>query len=159
MNTALKLTAAAAALVGLSACDMLGLNKSGGSNASTASNAAATNTVAPANAAADAGAATGGKPTGEAGATPASAAFTGEVNVAFLVGRWTDNNDCSNVVEFRSDGTYTTPAGDGMWSLNGDRLTFQGSSTVSAQVAAPDANTIMLTHDNGTLGRSTRCPG
>lgn len=160
MNTALKLTAAAAALVGLSACDMLGLNKGGESNASAASNVAApANATAPANAAADASGGAGGKPAGEAGATPASAPFSGEVNTAFLIGRWTDNNDCNNVVEFRSDGTYTTPAGDGMWSLNGDRLTFQGSSTVSAQVAAPDANTIMLTHDNGTLGRSTRCPG
>lgn len=157
MNSVLKMTVAAAALVGLSACDMLGLNKDSGGNGSAASNTT-TNAAAASNATADAGTATGGKPTGGEGAVPAATPFNGEVTTAFLVGRWTDTNDCENVVEFRTDGTFSTPGGgSGMWALNGDRLTFQGSSTVSARVAAPDANTIMLTHDDGSLGRSTRC--
>ena len=157
MNTVLKLTVAAAALVGLSACDMLGLNKGDSANGSAASNTT-TNGAVTSNASADAGNASGGKPSGTQGAMPATTPFNGEVTAAFLVGRWTDTNDCENVVDFRPDGTFSTPGGgSGMWALNGDRLTFQGSSTVSARVAAPDANTIMLTHDNGTLGRSTRC--
>jgi hypothetical protein len=155
MKTILKLTAAAAALAGLSACDMLGLNKSESGNGTAATNVAA-NTGAPANSTAAAG--TGGKPGEASGAAPASAPFTGQVNSAFLVGRWTDNNDCTQTIEFRPDGTFTTPGGSGMWALDADRLTFQGSSTVSARVQAPDANTITLIHDNGALGRSTRCP-
>ena len=154
MKTVLKLTVAASALIGLSACDMLGLNKGDAGNESAATNGTAN---VSSNASADAGNASGGKPGGAEGATPASTPFSGEVTTAFLVGRWTDNNDCSNVVEFSSDGTFTTPGGNGMWALNGDRLTFHGSSTVSARVTAPDANTIMLTHDDGSLGRSTRC--
>jgi hypothetical protein len=156
MKNVLKLTVAAAALVGLSACDMLGLNKDDSANGSAASNMT-TNAAVTSNATAGAGNASGGKPSGTEGATPAATPFNGEVTAAFLVGRWTDTNNCENVVDFRPDGTFSTPAGGGMWALNGDRLTFQGSSTVSARVAAPDANTIMLTHDDGTLGRSTRC--
>ncbi len=156
MKTVLKLTVAAAALVGLSACDMLGLNKAESGNGSAAANV--TSNAAETNASADAGNASGGKPAGGDGAMTASTPFNGQVTTAFLVGRWTDNGDCNNVVEFRTDGTFEAPGGgSGMWALNGDRLTFQGSSTVSARVAAPDANTIMLTHDDGSLGRSTRC--
>jgi membrane protein involved in colicin uptake len=155
MNSILKLTAAAAAVASLTACDMLGLNKSGGGNATTASNVAA-NASAPANSTAAAD--TGGKPGEAAGAAPAAAPFTGQANSAFLVGRWTDNNDCTQTIEFRPDGTFATPGGSGMWALDGDRLTFQGSRTVSARLQAPDANTITLIHDDGTLGRSTRCP-
>jgi hypothetical protein len=155
MKTILKLTAAAAAIAGLSACDMLGLNKSESGNGSAATNVAA-NTAAPGNSSAAAG--TGGKPGEASAAAPASAPFTGQVNSAFLLGRWTDNNDCTQTIEFRPDGTFVTPGGNGMWALDADRLTFQGSSTISARVQAPDANTITLIHDNGTLGRSTRCP-
>ena len=149
MKSVLKLTVAAAALVALAACDR------GGNGNATAN---ATTNAADSNASADAGNASGGKPTGGEGATPAAAPFNGEVTSAFLVGRWTDTNDCNNVVEFRTDGTFSMPeGGSGIWALNGDRLTFQGSGTVSARVAAPDANTIILTHDDGSLGRSTRC--
>jgi hypothetical protein len=154
MKTFLKLSVAAVALVGLSGCDMLGLNKGNSGNGSAASNVATANAAAPANASA------GGKDPAAAGATPAAAPSDGQVNSAFLIGHWTDNNDCSQAMEFRTDGSFATPdGGEGVWALDGDRLTFQGSSTVSARVQAPDANTITLIHDNGALGRSTRCPG
>jgi hypothetical protein len=154
MKSLMKLTAAAVALAGLSACDMLGLNKGEGGNGSAATNAATTNAAVPANASADA--APGGKDPAAAGAAPASS--NGQVTSAFLVGRWTDNNDCTQTIEFRSDGSFATPdGGQGVWALDGDRLTFQGSSTVSARVQAPNADTITLLHNDGTLGRSTRC--
>ena len=77
----------------------------------------------------------------------------------FLLGRWTDNNDCSNIVEFLADGRFVTSGGaEGRWSLVGDRLTFQGNSTVAARVAATGPHSISLTHDDGSVGYSTRCP-
>lgn len=156
MNSVLKLTAAAAALAGLTACDALGL----GRNESAAGNAGATNAVATNTADANAAApAAGGKdPVAGGGATPASAPFTGQVTTAFLVGRWTDTGDCSKTIDFRDDGTFVTAdGGEGMWVLTGDQLTFQGQSTVSAQVSAPNADTIMLRNPDGSVGRSTRC--
>ena len=154
MKTLFKMTAAAAAVASLTACDALGLNRNqnaGGGNS--------TNTVAPSNTVSNGTADAGGKDPGAGPATTpaASAPFTGEVTPAFLVGRWTDTGDCTKTIEFRSDGTFTTAGGNGMWTLNGDRLTFQGSSTVSAQIAAPNEDTIMLTHADGSVGRSTRC--
>jgi len=156
MNTILKVTTAAAAIAALGACDMLGLNRNDSAGGNAASNVAAGNTSA--NASADAG---GKDPAAAAGnsstASSSSAPFTGEVTAAFLVGRWTDTGDCTKTIEFRDDGSFVTENGNGMWTLNGARLTFQGSSTVSAEVAAPNADTIMLTHPDGSVGRSTRC--
>lgn len=153
MKTLLKVTVAAAALAGLAACDRMG-----GSNGS-AGNSGAANTVAmntAGNATVDAGGKDPAAAGGGAGAAPA--AFTGEVTPAFLVGRWTDTGDCTQTIEFRDDGSFATATGGtGYWTLNGDRLTFQGTSTVSAQIAAPNQDTIMLTHANGSVGRSTRC--
>ncbi|HYG29538.1 MAG TPA: hypothetical protein VD887_04915 [Allosphingosinicella sp.] len=154
MNTILKMTTAAAAIAALGACDMLGLNGNDSAGGNAASNVAAGN--ASANASADAGGKDPAETAGNAAAS-SSAPFTGEVTAAFLVGRWTDTGDCTKTIEFRDDGSFATEGGNGMWTLNGDRLTFQGSSTVSAQVAAPNADTIMLTHPDGTVGRSTRC--
>ncbi|HYJ31109.1 MAG TPA: hypothetical protein VEW25_12305 [Allosphingosinicella sp.] len=156
MNPLLKLTAAAAALAGLTACDMLGLNREENAGANAATNAVAANVIDMNTSVA----APGGKDPAAAGPNAATAGFTpgDPVTPAFLVGRWTDNNDCSNTIEFRDDGSFILPnRGQGYWTLNGDRLTFQGASTVSAQVSAPNADTIMLTHPNGTVGRSTRC--
>lgn len=155
MNIFLKLTAAAAAIFGLTACDALGLGgeKNEGGNAA---NTAATNTATTdANAAAPAG----GKDPAAAGGGEAGAAFTGEVNRQFLIGRWTDTNDCNSTVEFLADSTFTVPGGGGgIWALDGDRLTFQGENgSRSARVQAIDANTITLLQDDGSLGRSTRC--
>ena len=152
MNQVLKLAAAAAALAGLSACDMLGLNRGGSNNATTATNNTAN---ASANASADAG---GKDPSAGNVATASTAPFTGEVNAQFLVGSWTDDGNCANAIEFRSDGTFVTSDGNGTWALDGDRLIFQGERTVSARVQAPNQDTITLLHDDGTLGRSTRCP-
>lgn len=153
MKNILKLTTAAAAILGLSACDMLGLNKEGESNA-TAN--AATNSTA-GNTTADAG---GKDPANSNVATASTPVSGGPVTAAFLVGRWTDNNDCSNYIEFSSDSSFRTSdgQGQGIWALDGDRLTFQGARTITSRVQAPDANTITLIHADGSLGRSTRCP-
>jgi hypothetical protein len=154
MNSLLKLTAAAVALAGLTACDALGLNRNESAAGNDAANAAAENT-ADANAA---GLAAGGKDPAAGGATPASAPFTGQVTTAFLIGRWTDNEDCTKTIEFRDDGKFVTAdGGQGMWVLTGDQLTFQGQSSITAQVSAPNPDTIMLRNADGSVGRSTRC--
>lgn len=87
--------------------------------------------------------------------TAASMAVTRDV----VVGRWTDNGDCSDVVEFMADGSFRTTGGaTGRWTLAGDRLTFQGASSINTRVAARSRDEITLTHDDGSVGASTRCP-
>lgn len=77
----------------------------------------------------------------------------------FLYGRWTDTNDCSNGVDLHRDGRFvTTDGAQGTWRLEGGRMRFIGNSEVSPRIHATDRNTIILTHDDGTTGRSTRCP-
>ena len=154
MKKILTIAAAGCMLVGLGACDALGIG--GGAATETASNASAN--AAADNASANATAAeNGAKDTAEGNA---SAEFDGEVTHAFLVGRWTDNNDCNNTITFAEDGSFTVPGGgEGLWVLDGDRLTFQGAAgSRSARIQAPTADTIMLIHDDGSVGRSTRCP-
>jgi len=80
------------------------------------------------------------------------------VDRAFLIGRWTDNGDCSNNVEFFADGRFLTSEGAaGRWTLDGDRLSFIGNSTVTARVSATGPNAITLNHPDGTVGGSSRC--
>ncbi len=86
-------------------------------------------------------------------------AADGKVTRAFLLGHWTDDDDCSNTIEFHADGTFTVPGGgSGLWLLEGDLLTFQGAAgSRSARVRAPDKDTVVLLHTDGSVGRSTRC--
>jgi len=80
------------------------------------------------------------------------------VTPAFLLGRWTDDGDCTNTVEFLSDGRFVTSEGAvGRWWLSGGRITFQGNSTITAAIRADSASRIILTHDDGSVGESTRC--
>ena len=80
------------------------------------------------------------------------------VTPAFLLGRWTDDGDCTNTVEFLSDGRFVTSDGAvGRWWVSGGRITFQGNSTIAAAIRADSVNHIILTHDDGTVGESTRC--
>ncbi|MDP8994499.1 MAG: hypothetical protein M3N07_05890 [Pseudomonadota bacterium] len=99
-----------------------------------------------------------GAPTVEAGASAQATAPSQRVDRDFLLGRWTDTGDCTDTVEFLRDGRFvTSQGGAGVWTLDGDRLTFQAERTVSARVQATDRNTIVLIHADGSRGRSTRC--
>ncbi|HYJ31107.1 MAG TPA: hypothetical protein VEW25_12295 [Allosphingosinicella sp.] len=76
----------------------------------------------------------------------------------FLIGRWTDTNNCAVAVDFLPDGRFRTTAGaEGRWTLQGGRLSFIGHSTVTATVRATNRDAITLTHGDGTVGASTRC--
>lgn len=89
---------------------------------------------------------------------PAAAVQSVAVTPVFLIGRWTDDGDCSNTVEFLGDGQFATSDGArGRWWLSNGRLTFQGDQTISARIHATSPSHIVLTHDDGTIGESTRC--
>jgi len=94
----------------------------------------------------------GGQTTGNAvSAAPA-------LDRAYLVGRWTDNGDCSNATEFAESGQFQTSGGaGGSWSLAGDRLTLAGGQTIVMQVVVIDQNTINIVNPDSSVGRSTRC--
>jgi len=153
----LATVASAALLITLGGCNQLGI---GGGNANNStSNAAAGNSSAgkdstggnSSEATADA---SGGKDSG--GATQASSSTT--LDRTFLMGRWTDNGDCSKAIEFAQDGTFHNADGSGgLWNLEGDSLTLTGSSTATIRVSPVDQNTITVINSDGSLGRSTRC--
>ena len=102
-------------------------------------------------------------------AAPTAAAATATAAVAqagaaiavdrdFLIGRWTDNGDCSVAVTFAGDGRFITHDGRaGLWHLEGDRLTMTGQSTLVLRIVPIDRDTINVINPDGTLGRSTRC--
>ena len=76
----------------------------------------------------------------------------------FLLGRWTDDSDCTNAIELRQDGTFTTATGaQGLWNLDDDRLTMSGRNTLTIRIVVIDQNRITVINPDGSLGRSTRC--
>jgi hypothetical protein len=148
----------AAIIVALAGCNQLG---AGGGNASgnSASNGSAGNASGdkdPAgNSAAPAADASGGKD--PASATPAS---SGAVNLdrTYVMGRWTDDGNCGNAIEFTQDGRFITASGGGgLWNLDGDRLTMTGRATATIRIVPVDQNTMTVVNTDGSLGRSTRC--
>lgn len=92
-------------------------------------------------------------------AVPTVAQAQVPVTAELLVGRWTDNGNCSSdAVDFTADGRFVTTTGArGTWSLVGNRLTFHGQTSVSATVTAQSRDRITLTHADGSAGSSTRC--
>jgi hypothetical protein len=158
---------AAAALLGLAACDRLG------SGAGTASNDKAGAHADKARAA-DRTAAAANRPAATGGLASAQQGLAGNPNViptsstlvlpavdrAFLIGRWTDARDCDAAGEFAADGHFTNAAGtSATWTLDGDRLTvtFAGASPRTLRVSALDQNTLNVVNPDGSIGRSTRC--
>ena len=138
----------AMAMAALSACNRAATNETANSSGNA--------TAAPANATADAGT----KPAPVAPPETAAAAPAGggaTLDRTFLVGRWTDDGDCSAVTEFRGDGSFLFPWGDtGQWTLNGDQLTLSGNSS-PFRVRVIDRNTIERTGAGGSPHRATRC--
>jgi hypothetical protein len=97
-------------------------------------------------------------PAAAAAQPPATSGASIAVTPTFLHGRWTDDGNCNNFVEFFADGRFATAEGaQGRWGLSGGRITFQGSQTVSARIEATSRTRIVLRRDDGTAGQSTRC--
>jgi len=78
----------------------------------------------------------------------------------FLIGRWTDDGNCSNALEFTSNGTFiAADGGSGVWYVQGNQLTLSGpGGTQALQVNVIDQNTVSVTMPDGSAGGvSTRC--
>jgi hypothetical protein len=79
----------------------------------------------------------------------------------YMVGKWSAlNEDCSGTLEFRKDGTVTTPIGTAKWTIAADKLSIdysdESAPTVSTvKVLGPDR--IELTHASGTKETERRC--
>jgi hypothetical protein len=148
--------AAAAALLSLAGCNRAGTNANTTANASGNASAAK-----PADAAANQAApqtADAGKLNQGGGAIPATSSGTVQLDRTYVMGRWTDDGDCNNVIEFSQDGGFTAAnGGTGLWNLAGDRLTMSGRSTATLQIVPIDQNTMTVINADGSLGRSTRC--
>ena len=151
----IAILAATAAMLSLAACNRAGTNANATANASGNSAApkpggAAANQAAPQTADA-------GKLNQGGGAVPA-ASSTVQLDRTYVMGRWTDDGDCNNVIEFSQDGGFTAAnGGTGLWNLAGDRLTMTGRSTATLQIVPIDQNTMTVVNADGSLGRSTRC--
>lgn len=157
--------AAAAALIGLSACDRLTPSGQSASNEKAGNvqpQKAGPNAVQVASTGLPA---TNGGPNGQGlagnpNAIPATSTLTPTVDRAFLIGGWTDAGDCNEAGQFTADGRYTNTAGrSAAWTLEGDQLTltFEGAAPRTVRVSAVDQNTLNVVNPDGSNGRSTRC--
>jgi hypothetical protein len=153
---AIATVAAAAALVTLAGCDRL---RGGGATANNATNASANASAGaqPQGNQAGAQGADAGKLNAGGGAVPAASGAV-QLDRTYLMGRWTDDGDCGNVIEFTQDGRFIAAnGGTGLWNLDGDRLTMTGRATATLRIVPIDQDTMTVINADGSLGRSTRC--
>lgn len=143
-----------AAILTLAACGSSDTN-----NANAAVNAGAENAAAE-NAATQNGSVA---PATEGAATPAQTgpSAAGAVSAGYMVGKWSAvNEDCSGTVEFKKDGTVTTPIGEAKWTLDGGKLTIDykdGSTPTTSTIKPLGADRIEITHSSGTKETEKRC--
>jgi hypothetical protein len=154
----IAILAAGAAMLTLAGCNKFGVS------ANTTANGAAGN-AATAKPADDAAANQSGAQTADAGklnqgggAIPASSSGAVQLDRTYIMGRWTDDDDCSKAIEFTQDGRFIAMDGTtGLWNLDGNELTVTGQSTIHFRIAPIDQNVMTVVNDDGSLGRSTRC--
>ena len=82
------------------------------------------------------------------------------LSVDYMVGKWSAfGEDCAHTIEFKKDGTVTTPVGIGKWKVGEGKLTFDygdGKPTVSqVEVQGPDR--IAWTSMSGGKETEKRC--
>ena len=152
--------AALVALAALGGCNKLGMGAGNSATANAAGNASGGKdggTPAATAATGTAGAGLGDKDL-SATATPAAAGGAVTLDRAYVTGRWSDKEDCSDAVEFTADGRFVTADGrGGLWNLQGDEMTMSGNGTVTMRIVPIDQNTMTVVNTDGSLGRSTRC--
>ena len=132
----------------LAACE----NDQGAENAGEAVAAEATNMDS---------AATGPAEIANASVTDASATTAG-FGPGFMVGKWSAiDEDCSDVLEFRENGTVVTPIGEAKWTAAGDKLTIdygdEASKPTVSTIKVLEPNRIEITHASGTKETERRC--
>jgi hypothetical protein len=108
-------------------------------------------------------------PANEAAAVPANeaaaatpAAAPGAVTADYMVGKWSAmGEDCKDVLEFKKDGTVTTPIGPAKWTLVGDKLSIDfgdASSNPTASTIKPlGPDRIEITKASGGKETEKRC--
>jgi hypothetical protein len=132
-----------------SRCSLAG--NSPAANADTNAGTAEITSTATAN---EAGAA---EPQNVASAVQDPAAFSAD----YMVGKWSAlNEDCSGTLEFRKDGTVTTPIGTAKWTIAADKLSIDysdGSAPTVSTVKVLSPDRIELTHASGTKETEKRC--
>lgn len=160
---AIAILAAGAALLALAGCNR-GTNPGAVANGAAGNGAAGTGAAAakPADGASANQAAPqtadAGKLNEGGGAVPATSSGSIQLDRTYVMGRWTDDGDCDKPTEFSQDGRFINPDGTaGLWNLEGNRLTLTGNQTITFRIVPIDQNTITIVHENGSLGRSTRC--
>jgi hypothetical protein len=86
-------------------------------------------------------------------------AQTSGIDPSLLIGRWTDNGDCSNAFEYTADGRILLPDGSmALWRLNGDQLTLTGSNgSRTIRIASIDRSAAYGVNPDGSVESSQRC--
>ena len=77
-----------------------------------------------------------------------------------IVGRWANEGDCSQALEFTADGQIIAPDGqNGTWQLNGDRLSVTENSgqTETVQISSIDQSAISFIDNAGEVRTIRRC--
>jgi hypothetical protein len=82
------------------------------------------------------------------------------VTPSYLLGRWTDVNNCSVTSTFYPNGTVVGNTGQSTnWSLAGNQLTFFANNVATVlSVWGIDQNTMRTVDANGQQSLSRRCP-
>lgn len=152
-----------AASLALSGCDRFGSVRSDNAQAANGAAPAVVKSADPArpNPRA-AGDGLSGRPDGAVQAGSGSLAGGGPESLdrAYMVGRWTDDDDdCDRAADFFADGRFVPATGsEGLWSLTGDRLSIvsQGAR-FTVQLVPIDRDSMTVVNADGSLGHSTRC--
>ncbi|HEY6047917.1 MAG TPA: hypothetical protein VIV07_02605 [Sphingomicrobium sp.] len=95
-------------------------------------------------------------------AVPAAApAPAGAFNADYMVGKWSAvAENCAGTIDFRKDGSVTTPIGEAKWTVTGDKLSIDyhdGSEPTVSSVKVLGPARIELTHSSGTKETEKRC--
>ena len=83
----------------------------------------------------------------------------GGIDPSQLIGRWGDNGNCAQAVQFFANYTFIAPnGGRGNWRLNGDRLTlFSGERSATFRLRSIDSQRLVVEDSNGQTSESIRC--
>jgi hypothetical protein len=83
-----------------------------------------------------------------------------KVDRDFMVGFWSDREDCGDLVEFLPGGAFVRVGdGDGgSWRLEGDMLTLTAGAEAVARIVPRSRDEITVVNEDGSLGYSRRCP-
>jgi len=105
-----------------------------------------------------------------AGAAPASAQWSDSstldaaaaappVERDYIVGAWTEGDDCAAAISFAGDGTFATAdGGAGLWGLDGAELVLAGAGGVrTLRITPVDQDTMEMVNEDGSRGTSIRC--